>query len=713
MLVLPLLAALCAPALGQEDDPSLGEEGISENELAGFGDDFEDIDLQDILGDGGVETALAGGYAESVDDAPGSVTVLTRAEIHNLGVATLADVLRTVPGVDVQRDGLGRVRISLRGVPTAGASSSSDNVLLLFNGVRLNEPLAGGATAANLDVPADDIERLEVLRGPGSVVFGEGALAGVIAVTTRVGDLDGIEASTGFGSFGSQRHYVRVGNVVGEDFRISGFVYISDTDGAELAVPRDRQSRIDDELSGHAGIQPVSLAPGFADTERREVETNYRIQFREYELNFRFHRELGGNYFGFNETLGEQGSLDNKQWLLDVAWRRQLGPGRLTARLGHTLTRRFEVQTAAPAEFRLPSDDPSQVAIGFPDGIIYQGDHSARRFGGEAHYDVGLGSEHRLVAGASLHREQAFAGTALANYDFNARRPLGQFDFLDGTFPKKSREVAGLWIQETWTRSPFRVTAGLRLDAQGEVGATFVPRLAAVWSLDADTSLKLLYGRSFRAPTLTELYFNPPGIVANDALDPMVADTLEVVGVRRLGQTRLAGSVFFTFVDDVIATDRPVSPFDPQSLSNAWEYDVRGLELEAYHPFGVESYLFGNYTLQSSQLADGGDDAPWIPRHRFNAGAAVAAGRYLMITPSVSMRSGVARWPGDPRPRVGAHALFNLSVRLHKLVEDLEVRASGQNLFDDDYAEPAPPGGVAADYPAHGRSFSLYATYTF
>jgi len=702
---LALVGALCAPALAQE--------GISENDLEGFGEDFGDLDLDEYLVGGGVESALAGGSAEGIDAAPGIVTVLTRAEIQNLGVRTLADVLRTVPGVDVQRDGLGRVRLTLRGVPTAGALSSSDSVLVLFNGVRLNEPLAGGATAVNLDIPADDIERLEVLRGPGSVVFGEGALAGVVAVTTRIGDLDGIEASTGFGSFGSQRHYVRVGNVVGEEFRISGFVYISDTDGPRLSVPRDRQSLIDEQLSGMEEIGPVSLAPGLADTERREVETSYKIQLREYELNFRFRRELGGNYFGFNETLGEQGSLDNKQWLLDLSWRRRVGAGQLTARLGHTLTRRFEVQTAAPAGFALPSDDPSQVAIRFPSGIVYQGDQSARRFGAEALYDVGLGLEHRLVAGASLHREQAFAGTAQANYDFGSGRPLEEFGPLEGTFSKKGRQVLGLWVQDTWDRHPFKVTAGLRLDRHGAVGAIWVPRLAAVWSLDDDTTLKLLYGRSFRAPTLTELYFNPPGMIGNSELDPVSADTLEVAGVHRIGETRLAGSVFFTFVRDVIATERPIAPFAPQGVSNAWAYDVSGFELEAYHPFGLANYLFGNYTLQRSEFRDTGEDAPGIPSHRFNAGAAIAAGRYVMVTPTLSVRSDLARWPGDPRARVGAHALFNVSLRLQKLVEDLELTATGQNLFDDEYVEPAPLGGIAEDYPVHGRSFFLYATYTF
>jgi len=700
---LALVAALSGPALAQE--------GISENDLEGFGEDFGDIDLSDFVG--GVESALAGGYLESLDEAPGTITVLTRAEIQNLGVATLADVLRTVPGVDVQLDGLGRVRLAMRGVAPTGGHSSSDNVLVLFNGVRLNEPLAGGATAVNLDIPADDIDRLEVLRGPGGVVFGEGALAGVVAITTRVGDLDGIEASTGLGSFGSQRHYVRVGSVIGDEFRISGFVYVSDTDGPRLNVTRDRQSLIDEQLSGMEGIGAVSLAPGFADTERREVETSYRIQLRNYELNFRFRRELGGNYFGFNETLGRQGSLDNKQWLLDLSWRRKVGAGQLAARIGHTLTRRFEVQTAAPVGFALPSDDPSQVAIRFPSGIVYQGDQSARRFGGEALYDVGLGLEHHVLAGASLHREQAFAGSAQANYDFATGRPLEQFEFLEGTFAKKGRQVLGLGLQDTWDRHPFKVTAGFRLDGHGGVGATFAPRLAAVWSVEEDVILKLLYGRSFRAPTLTELYFAPPGMIANSELDPVWADTLEIAGVYRFGETRLAGSAFFTFVRDAISTARPIAPFDPQSVANAWAYDVGGLEVEAYHSFGLANYLFGSYTFQRAELGDGGEDVPGIPSHRFNAGAAVAAGRYVMVTPTLSVRSAIARWPGDPRARVGAHALFNLSVRFQKLVEDLELTATGQNLFDDDYVEPAPLGGVPGDYPVRGRSLFLYATYTF
>ena len=94
--------------------------------------------------------------------------VITEEDIRRSGARGLHEVLETVPGLEVVTDNLGRGRVIIRGVPGALTSGGSENILVLLNGLKLNENVTGGAFAVNLDLPVDNIKRIEVVRGPGS-----------------------------------------------------------------------------------------------------------------------------------------------------------------------------------------------------------------------------------------------------------------------------------------------------------------------------------------------------------------------------------------------------------------------------------------------------------------------------------------------------------------------------------------------------------------
>src|SRR5262249_39338788 len=197
-----------------------------------------ELNLEELLGAGEVKTAIASGWEQTVEEAPGVVSIVTAEEIQNLGARTLEEVLRTLPGFDVLTDSLGRSRLVLRGIEPGG---SSDTVLLLFNGTPLNEDLNGGATLINLDLPVEHVKRLEVVRGPGSALYGGNAFAGVVnIVSSGLEDFEGIGLRAGIGSFGTHRLSLRLGNSV-KGVTISGFVHFTDSHGAPLLVPADSQ----------------------------------------------------------------------------------------------------------------------------------------------------------------------------------------------------------------------------------------------------------------------------------------------------------------------------------------------------------------------------------------------------------------------------------------------------------------------------------------
>jgi hypothetical protein len=154
--------------------------------------------------DGGVEEAPAPVAGQriamatrtdlEIEGAPAVVSVATREDIRGMGAATVADVLNQMPGISVNRTVSGEYRLVVRGV------QSDPEVLVLLDGHRINDPYDG---ASLLEFPAEAVERIEVVRGPATVLYGSGAFAGAVQIFTRKGaDPHG---SAGYGLFNTIR----------------------------------------------------------------------------------------------------------------------------------------------------------------------------------------------------------------------------------------------------------------------------------------------------------------------------------------------------------------------------------------------------------------------------------------------------------------------------------------------------------------------------
>src|SRR5438132_581521 len=172
------------------------------------GVDFAALDKLDLSDALDLSVSIASGKVQSVDEAPGIVSVVTYEDIRRLGVQTLAELLKTVPGFDILIDASGRNRISVRGFLT----QREEGVLILFNGHRLNDHINGGATVVNLRIPLYNIRRVEIIRGPGSALFGAEAFAAVInLVPFAPTNFNGAKAAVNAGSWGTQPYSFMMG----------------------------------------------------------------------------------------------------------------------------------------------------------------------------------------------------------------------------------------------------------------------------------------------------------------------------------------------------------------------------------------------------------------------------------------------------------------------------------------------------------------------
>jgi iron complex outermembrane receptor protein len=680
----------------------------------GFFSDFDEFDLEQLIqGLSSVTASVAARTEQVSDQAPASVSIVTADDIRALGAQTLAEVLSTVPGVDITVDALGRPRISMRGVASGVTGGASEGVLILMNGQRLDEPIEGGATALNLAIPVGNIQKIEVLRGPGSALYGSGAVSGVIDIITfSQEDFTGVEAFVGGGSFATQRYALRLGSE-GRNLKIAGFLQFEDSSGARRLVPEDAQTLIDRSL-GPEGIPAASLAPSRATDGLRVLETNYTATLRSWEFGIRVSNQRSPGFIGVAESLGDVNDLIHRQVTLSVQNTQVFQSGwRLVNRATLATNSLKRVLQLFPPEFTQPLGDLGSVT--YPSGVFVQEELTSRRYGLESMGSRTFGP-HALTGGVSVGRESTSDNELLSNYDYRKGLPLLMFEPLDGAVADEGRGVVGAFVQDIWSPvSRLSLTGGLRFDHYEGVGGNVSPRLAAVWTFPRNVSLKLLYGRAFRVPTFAEQSFSLPGYEGNGRLDPVTLDNLEAAlaynnPARRL---RFSASAYLSYLRNPIVAQGTFEPGTSRPVVNGAGSDIRGFELQVRRGFGLGGSAFVNYSHQTVDSSEGGAWAPEVPAHLGNLGVTFSVAGRVHITPSMIFRSGSPRQPGDPRLDLSGHALLNLSAQVPDLYRGFAVSISMRNLLNEAYRDPSPMGGVPGDYPRPGRSLFLSATYQF
>jgi iron complex outermembrane receptor protein len=668
--------------------------------------DIDDIDLSMLLkvtaGEEGTRT---------VDEEPGLVTVVSEEDIRRTGAAGLREVLQTVAGLEVLTDGVGRARIVMRGVPGL-AAGSSENVLVTLNGMRLNDSIFGGATAVNLDLPVDNIKRIEIVRGAGSVLNGPGAVLGVINIVTEgVDTFRRDELTLGGGSFKSFLYNYRYGTTF-HDISVAGFMQYSYTGGPELDVPSDGQTVRDQALAAQ-GIRPASRAPGQTDDDRKSLDANLALAYRHLSFNARLKKEIAGGFFGLLDSLGRQNRLANTQSQLSLEYDRDVPLGNVRGRLNFAESRLTELFDVYPAGFTVQRDT---ARILFPSGVLFQESLNSRRLGADVVLDRRLGPQHTVTAGAALERESTFGLTALTNFDFRRQAPLPSFGPAPALVPDAHRTVTSLYAQDAWNPTPrVGVAGGLRLDHYGDAGGSLQPRLSAVYRFPRDFTAKAGYARGARAPSFLELFYSSPAFQANPNLDLVRSDTFDATVLFRRKDLRLSLTAYRTWLHDAIAAD--LSAFarvgtPPPFFRNFARVDAHGVDFEGSRSFTGNRSVTLVYSRQRAEDGETGRRLAGIPTHLGRLAGTFPAGKYVILSPSLIVRGARPRATGDDRSELGGYALADVAARIHNFHRAIELSAVLHDLFGKDYFDPSPLG-LRGDYPRPGRSIFIKAKYRF
>lgn len=578
--------------------------------------------------------------ATRLDMAPASATVriVTREEIAAMpGVRALPDVLQTILGLDVRRRGLNGTQadVGIRG-------SDFNGTLLLVDGQPMTDPQSGHLSA-DFDVPLGAVERIEVLAGGGSALWGSNAVGGVVNIVTRGADLGRsnmqLEMRYGHGS---------------DSLDAGGFrtaMRVSESVSAAIDWYRTENSGFRDDTESASGLLRVS---GRWDTGAGPVTLGLGYASRNY-----------GAYAFYGTTYPNQQESTRTR---TAALSSTLALG------GWTLTPSASVR-AHHDDFVLDRNDPSFYE-NLHDTVTSLLRTAARHGLGGGTFAFGVEAGRETISSTNLGSHGRDHGALFA-------------------------ELARAW--DPAASSTAGLHAGVRADAYEGYGSRLSPYAGVAWDAAAPLTFRASFGSSFRVPSFTELYYVDPQNVGNPNLRPEKAWHVEAGAALAVGAATLDAAYFHRHATDLIDFVRS-SPDEPWRARNVREAVADGVEASADWTRGRPAFLTqlrvqAAYTFVDlaslSAAADGATEGKYVldPLHaKWDILAGIALPLELSVTSRLSYLS---------RPSF-TDGVWLLSARISWQAFQgriLEFFVDGENLGNVRYEE-------VASVPLPGRTFA-------
>lgn len=597
-----------------------------------------------------------------LDKVPASVTILDKAAIDRAQDIGVSELLLRTPGIGMARNGGygGATSLRIRG-------AESEQTVVVIDGVKLNDPASAGGGYNFANLLTGDAARIEVLRGPQSILWGSQAIGGVVNIVTALpeNDLEGsfdIEA----GSRQTVSARAAIGGRIGPvRWRAGGQTFTTD------------------------GIS--AIAPAFGGREK-DGYTNRRVTGRaEIALAENVTADLRGYYSrgrnAFDATSADSPAYGfTREFVGYVGLRVDLLDGRFRNRLGygHTDTDRDNFD---PRGERARTFD----SAGRTRRIEYQG-------------SMALADGWTLLAGVENERSR-----------FSSLSPPPSLAIPVPAPARGEAEITSAYAQIGVEPAPgLTLTAGARHDDHSRFGGKTLVAVGGIWALPTGTILRASYGEGFKAPTLYQL-FSENG---NAALAPEQASGWEAGLEQRLLDGRASlGMAWFqrrareqiAYVSCASSPEAPLcaAPLTPAArlgyYENVSRAEAHGIEAQAMFQPAPELMIDGNYSWTVSEdrspgTANFGNWLPRRPRHQANASISYAW--------PFGLTTGAAiRWSGHSfdnlsnTQRLDGYTLVDVRAEV-RLAGGVHLFARVENLFDEDYM-------TAYRYGTLGRS--IYA----
>ena len=642
----------------------------------------EEEELAQAYGDQST-VSIATGSKQPISKAPSSASVITAEDIQAMGATSLEQALESVPGVHVSMSSLNSNPIySIRGIYTP----YSTQVLMLVNGIPTTN-VFWGTTLVWGGMPLENVERIEVIRGPGSALYGADAFAGVVNVITKTAaNINGAEYGVRGGSFDTSDAYMQYGGKLGS-LDAAFYLREGNTNGSQAILQKD--------AIGASG--PLS-------TENQSIDAHIDLSKDAWRFRASYqHRDLGTGA-GLAANLDPNARVSESRLSMDVNYDQAnwVKNWDVSGVAGYYNIR----ENQASPFFTLV---PAGVIPGFPNGLIGNPGHDEQHPHGSISAVYTGFEQHRVRIGTGAQIDDLYAVQESKNFTYigGVLTPLPGLVDATGNpalvyeLPQK-RTVEYAFAQDEWSiAKDWTLTAGVRNDHYSDFGGTTNPRLALVWDAAYNVVVKAMHGTAFRAPTFSELYsINNPVTVGNPSLQPerITSDEL-AFSWQQTSRLKSNLNFFHYYMSNIILA----TATDP-NYHNAGDQTGRGLELEETYDATSNLRLTGNISLQHSIDDATGQDAGLAPHRHLFARSDWHFAPLWQFGTTVNYVADRMRQPGDTRPQIPDYTTVDLTLRREKVAGDWNVTTIVTNLFGSNALEPTPVSLGIADLPLPGRA---------
>jgi outer membrane receptor for ferrienterochelin and colicins len=630
--------------------------------------DFTDVPLEDLKH---VQVYSASMYLQESREAPASVTIVTRDQIRRFGYRTLTEILGSVRGFYITYD-RNYSYVGVRGFSRPGDYNS--RILLLLNGHRLNDNVYDEAlVGSEFQIDVSLIDRVEIVRGPSSSLYGTSAFFAVVNVVTRQArEISGVEVAASAGGFNSYEGRATYGGPHhGVDVLLSGSIYES-AGPSQLFFPAFNSPATNFGMADHAdGDSAKNLFSSF--------------KFGHFTLEaVGSMREKGIPTASFGTTFDDSRShTEDDRGYVDLLYQRTFASQTdLTVRTFYDHANYHGVY----------------AYTGSPDPVLNQDLDRGDWVGVSSSVTRTFWQRHKVTGGADLRVDLR---ADQLNYD-----PQPFALRLDDR--RHSHEI-GVFLQDEFAIThALVINAGLRCDYYQTFGATANPRLALIYSPVKKTTLKLIYGQAFRAPNNFELYYSDSvSQEANPGLHPEKIQATELVWEQDLGSRyRFIADSFLNRISSLI-NEESDSTNGMSVFQNLGRAQSRGLEMEVAGKTkrGIEGKI--SYTLQRTVDASTEVSLTNSPEHLAKAIFVVPVRQAMFLGLEGQYMSSRSTLDG---PRVNGFAVANATLTSREFGGGFRIAGSIYNMFNRRYSDPVGNEIVLSQVRENGRDFRIKIT---
>ena len=505
---------------------------------------LSEMNLEDLLN---LEVTTASKKAEKTSDAPSVIQTITSEEIRTYGANSLPDILQRATSLQPMSTSnfpnqFSMIRGDLR-------SNQDNHVLILFNGRPIREEILGGTDEIFYTAfPIEMIDKIEIIRGPGSVLYGSNAFVGVINVITKTEDKSTVKAAVTGGSFGTALGAV-TGSVVSGDFKANLSAKLDNITGWDFAANTKRPKFPDASVNFDMGQKNVGLVGDFD-------YKNFRLMA--------FYASAIHDKFGVLPYPTYQSQNNFEKTFLNLGY-------------NYKINKTWD----ASANVTFNSDN-----LQIQNGTAALTDHlQAVDYLGEL-----------TVNGSISEKVNVVVGGTFESRDKNDLDPTN---------------VLPIYHMQNWSgyfQGDYRPIEALKLIAGGQLIKTeglawdFVPRLGVIYDFTQQIGAKVLYGQAFRSPYPQEIYSNNASTLGNSNVLPEKVGTMDAQ-LFYTGKTTEVTMTFFNsaYTDAIAKVPIPNDPKARSTYINQGDLTVTGFELEGKVSLASNIMVTGSATYQKNK----------------------------------------------------------------------------------------------------------------